>query len=40
MIRLAKLPDRVPIKLTISVSPDLHQALAEYGRALRQELRP
>ncbi|WP_068084103.1 DUF2274 domain-containing protein [Novosphingobium rosa] len=30
-IKLGKLPDRVPVKLTISVSPDLHRALSEYA---------
>ena len=30
-LKLAKLPDRTPVKLTIAVSPDLHQALAEYA---------
>ncbi len=30
-IRLAKLPDRTPIKLTISVLPELQQRLAEYA---------
>lgn len=31
-IKLARLPDRVPVKLTISVLPDLHQALQDYAR--------
>lgn len=35
-IRLPRLPDRTPMKITISVSPDLHQALADYA-ALYQE---
>lgn len=30
-LRLAKLPDRTPVKLTISISPDLHQALGAYA---------
>lgn len=30
-LKLAKLPDRTPIKLAITVTPDLHQALAEYA---------
>ena len=29
-IKLAKLPDRTPVKLTISLTPDLLQALARY----------
>ena len=32
-IRLAKLPDRTPVKLTISVMPELHQRLVEYSKA-------
>ena len=35
-LRLGKLPDRTPVKITISVSPELNQALAEYG-ALYEE---
>jgi hypothetical protein len=35
-LRLPKLPDRTPVKITISVSPDLNQALADYA-ALYQE---
>ncbi len=31
MLRLAKLPDRTPIKLTISILPDLSEALADYA---------
>lgn len=30
-IRLAKLPDRTPVRIAISVSPDLSQALNEYA---------
>ncbi|WP_394438961.1 DUF2274 domain-containing protein [Sphingobium naphthae] len=30
-IKLGKLPDRTPIKLTISVLPDLKQALDDYA---------
>jgi hypothetical protein len=29
MIRLGKVPDRTPVKLSIAVSPDLHEALLE-----------
>ena len=35
-IRLAKLPDRTPVKMTIHVSPDLSQALADYADIYRQ----
>ena len=31
-LKLPKLPERAPVKLTISVSPDLHLALTEYAR--------
>ena len=30
-LKLARLPDRTPIKLTIAVLPELHQALGEYA---------
>jgi len=30
-IRLGKLPDRTPVKLTIAVSPELHRALERYA---------
>jgi hypothetical protein len=31
-LKLARIPDRTPVKLTILVLPDLHQALADYAR--------
>ncbi|HEX8240468.1 MAG TPA: DUF2274 domain-containing protein [Allosphingosinicella sp.] len=31
-LRLGKLPDRTPVKITIAVAPDLHQALADYAQ--------
>ncbi len=31
-IKLGRLPDRTPVKLTIFVLPDLNQALAEYAK--------
>ncbi len=34
-LKLAKLPDRVPVKLTIMVRPDLAQALREYAAVYR-----
>lgn len=30
-IKLAKLPDKTPVKLAIMVTPDLHQGLQEYA---------
>jgi len=30
-LKLARLPDRTPIKLTISVLPELHQRLNDYA---------
>lgn len=30
-LKLARLPDRTPIKLTISIMPDLQQALTDYA---------
>jgi hypothetical protein len=31
-LKLRKLPDRTPVKITISVSPELHAALGAYAR--------
>lgn len=31
-LRIAKLPDLTPVKLTISVDPALHQMLEDYAR--------
>lgn len=33
-LKLAKLPDRTPVKLTIAVLPDLHARPEAYGRPL------
>ena len=30
-LKLAKLPDRTPIKLAITITPHLHQALQDYA---------
>lgn len=30
-IKLARLPDRTPVKLTITVTPELHKALTDYA---------
>jgi len=35
-LKLAKLPDRTPIKLAITVTPDLHTALTEYAAVYKQ----
>lgn len=35
-LKLARLPDRVPVKLTILVSPQLHGELGRYAEAYRQ----
>lgn len=32
-LRLAKLPDRTPVKLAISLLPDLHERLLDYSAA-------
>jgi hypothetical protein len=34
-LKLAKLPDRTPVKLTITVAPELHQALRQYAGIYR-----
>lgn len=35
-LKLAKLPDRIPVKLTIHVSPQLHGDLSRYAAAYRE----
>ncbi len=35
-LRLPRLPDRTPVRITISLSPDLNRALGEYA-ALYEE---
>lgn len=35
-LKLGKLPDRTPVKLAISVTPDLHQALSDYAAIYNQ----
>lgn len=30
-IKLARLPDRIPVKVTIALAPDLHRDLADYA---------
>lgn len=34
-LKLAKLPDRTPVKITVTVSPDLNQALRQYAEIYR-----
>ena len=36
MLKLARLPDRTPVKLSILVSPELNQALTDYAEAYRE----
>ena len=31
-LKLARIPDRTPIKLTVMIMPDLHLALTDYAR--------
>jgi hypothetical protein len=35
-IKLAKLPDRTPVKLVLSVSPELHRTLTDYADFYRE----
>lgn len=30
-LKLGRLPDRTPVKLTVTVTPDLHQLLQDYA---------
>ena len=34
-LKLPRLPDRTPVKLTIGVSPELHRALGDYAELYR-----
>ena len=35
-LRLSRLPDRTPVKLSIALDPDLHAALADYAAVYEQ----
>jgi hypothetical protein len=35
-LKLGKLPDRTPVKLTIAVPPELNRALNDYARAYEE----
>lgn len=35
MLKLPKLPDRTPVKLTLSLSPELHERLLSYAALYR-----
>ena len=35
-LKLSKLPDRTPVRLTIQITPDLHQALNDYAALYAQ----
>ena len=35
-LKLSKLPDRTPVRLTIQITPDLHQALNGYAALYAQ----
>ena len=35
-LKLGKLPDRTPVKLTIFVSPELNRNLVDYARAYQE----
>ena len=37
MLKLARIPDRTPVKLTVHLPPELHEALKEYD-AVYQEI--
>lgn len=37
MLKLAKLPDRTPVKVTVTLNPDLHRALRDYAALYRAE---
>lgn len=35
-LKLSRIPDRTPVKLTISLMPDLHAALTDYAHAYKE----
>jgi hypothetical protein len=35
-IKLARLPERTPVKLSISISPDLNRALSDYAELYQE----
>ena len=35
-LKLARLPDRTPVKLTLLLMPDLHERLVRYAAAYRE----
>jgi hypothetical protein len=35
-LKLAKLPDRTPVKMSITISPDLNQRLGAYAKAYKE----
>ena len=39
-LKLARIPDRTPVKLSISVTPDLNDALAAYAEVYRATYGP
>lgn len=36
MLKLARIPDRTPVKLTVFLAPDLHETLTAYAAAYEQ----
>ncbi|MGQ0589515.1 MAG: DUF2274 domain-containing protein [Sphingosinicella sp.] len=36
MLKLARIPDRTPVKLTVLVPPELHEALTAYAAAYQE----
>lgn len=36
MLKLARIPDRTPVKLTILIPPELNEALKDYSAAYRE----
>ncbi len=35
-LKLARIPDRTPVKLTIALTPDLNQSLSDYAELYRE----
>lgn len=35
-LKLGKLPDRAPVRVTVALAPELHRALADYAALYRE----
>ena len=40
MLKLPQLPDRIPVKLTITLQPDMKKALDDYAACIPEPMEP